>query len=200
VAELSGTSVGANIDSLSADGGDFAFATPTALAPPDQNTAAAGQAPAAGTDVYEWREGHLLLVSDGLSNWPVGGNSGAVPAVSGINPSGRDIFFEAPAQLTPDALDGYARLYDARVGGGFEFPVPPRPCPLEVCQGTPKGAPEEPLPGTAFFQGPGNQSAEGTKSCPKGKVRRHGKCVKKAHKPKHKKHHRVANGKGRAGR
>jgi hypothetical protein len=177
---LQEVSLGSNRGPLSADGGDFAFATPTPLVAADQNTAGAGQDPAAGTDVYEWREGKLLLVSDGLSNWPVG----QTPRVAGITPSGHDIFFAAAAQYTQDALDGYSRLYDARIGGGFEFPRPPKPCPLEVCQGTPKGAPEEAAPGTATVAGVGNVSSAGRVSCakPKRKVRKGGKtrCVKPA--------------------
>lgn len=143
--------VGANRTALSADGATFAFATPNRLLPADQNTPASGQQATSGKDIYEWRDGRLLLVSDGLTNWPDEG-----PQVTGIDPSGRDLFFTAAAQLTPDALDGYRRLYDARIGGGFEYPEPPKPCPLEVCQGTPNGAPEESLPGSATLQGPGN--------------------------------------------
>jgi hypothetical protein len=177
--------LGANQGSLSADGEDVIFATPTPLAPADQNTAGAGQKPEVGTDVYEWRAGRTLLISDGLINWPAGGNA---PEVSGITPSGHDIFFTAAAQYTPDALDGYKRLYDARIGGGFEFPRPPKPCPLEVCQGTPQGAPEEQAPGTATITGVGNLQAK----------------AKKHHKRRHKKHAKKgqhkANNKRRAAR
>jgi hypothetical protein len=171
--------LGANIGPLSQDGAYFAFATPTPLVPGDQNTAGAGQDPAAGTDVYEWRAGRLLLVSDGIEN-------AKSPQVRGITPDGHDIFFVEAAQLTPDALDGTSRLYDARIGGGFEFPQRPKPCPLEVCQGTPKGAPEEAAPGTASIKGAGNISKTGRTVCakPKRKVRRGGKtrCVKPARK------------------
>jgi hypothetical protein len=141
---------------LDAGGEDFIFATSTPLVAADQNTARAGQDPCAGTDVYEWRGGRLLLVSDGITNWP---SSAETPQTIGITPSGRDVFFIESAELTPDALDGYSRLYDARIGGGFEFPPPPKPCPLEVCQGTPKGAPEEQAPGTQYLQGAGNATA-----------------------------------------
>jgi hypothetical protein len=100
-----------------------------------------------------------------------------VPGLNGVSPSGRDVFFTAPAQYTQDALDGFRRLYDARIGGGFEFPPPIKPCPLEVCQGTPKGAPEKQSSGTGSFSGPGNaQSVKGKK-----------KAHKKAHKKSHKK-------------
>jgi hypothetical protein len=60
------------------------------------------------------------------------------------------------AQLTADALDGYRRLYDARIGGGFAFPEAARECDLEVCQGTAKGRPDLPSPGTDTAFGLGN--------------------------------------------
>jgi len=181
VGRLGTATPGVNTGPLDEDGGVFAFATPTPLVPADQNTAGPGQDPRFGFDIYEWREGRTLLISDGLTNWP----GDETPSVNGVTPSGRDIFFTAAAQLTQDALDGYARLYDARIGGGFEFPPPPKPCPLEVCQGTPKGAPEEAAPGTASIAGVGNISKSARVACtkPKRKVRRGGKtrCVKPAH-------------------
>lgn len=171
--------VGPNADPLDDDGDTFVFSTPNSLAPPDQNTVEAGQNPAGGLDVYEWRDGRVLLVSDGLTHWP---NENVAPAPSGVSSDGRDVFFTAAAQYTPDALDGYNRLYDARIGGGIDFPVPPKPCPLEVCQGTPKGAPQEEAPGSSSFFGQGNKKPPAvSRRCPKGKrqVRRRGKarCV-----------------------
>jgi hypothetical protein len=184
---------------LDASGEDFIFSTPMPMVPADQNTARAGQDVTAGTDVYEWRDGKVLLVSDGITNWP----SGEVPDIAGITPSGHDVFFTEAAQLTPDALDGYNRLYDARIGGGFEFPPPPKPCPLEVCQGTPKGAPEEQAPGTAYLQGAANATQKPSEGrCPKAKVRRKGRCV--GRRPKHTKkpaqHKRAKHNNRRAGR
>ena len=159
---------------ISADGNVLAFSTPTPLATADQNTSA--QKPESGTDVYEWRDGRQLLVTDGLTNWT------SPPSVKGVSASGRDIFFFAAAQYTPDALDAYQRLYDARIGGGFEFPKPPPPCPLEVCQGTPKGAPEERAPGTGTFEGPGNAT---TPSKRHGKKKHHRKRRHHAKKSQH---------------
>jgi hypothetical protein len=164
-------------DPLSADGSLFAFTTPTALDPADQNTARPGADPATGTDVYEWRDGRLLLVSDGLTKWPVAGQNLDVPGLAGVSPSGRDIFFSAAAQYTHDALDGYDRLYDARIGGGFEPPISPQPCPLEVCQGIPKGAPEEQSPSTGKLQRSGNLP------------RRHARHGKHRRKHAHRRHH-----------
>jgi hypothetical protein len=178
---------GPNATPLSADGRTFAFASPSSLAAADQNTAGAGQNSERGADVYEWRDGRLLLVSDGLTDW----TPGRAPAVTGMTASGHDLYFIAAAQYTADALDGYERLYDARIGGGFEFPPPPSPCPLEVCQGTPKGAPEERAPGTGTYVGPGNAKPE---SASKPRKKKH----RKKHKKKRRKH--AAKDKRRASR
>ncbi len=182
---VTNTQQGPNTEPLDAKG-NFLFTTPTPLVTPDQNTSFT--TPYVGNDVYEWRDGRLLLVSDGLTNWARRLSFGVEeiegPEVAGFTPSGRDAFFTVPAQYTRDALDGFRRVYDARIGGGIEFPPPPPPCPLEVCQGTPKGAPEEAAPGTRAFSGPSNvQEAPQQKRCGKGKrkVRRAGKtrCVKR---------------------
>jgi NHL repeat len=162
---------------MSEDGMTIAFSTPTPLLGADQNTSGPGGSAENGLDVYEWRDGRYLLVTDGLTNTTPETEG---PSVAGMSPDGRDLYFVAPAQLTPDALDGYRRLYDARIGGGFEYPKPPPPCPLEVCQGIPKGAPEEQAPGTGAFAGPGNvNKAPRVKKCAKGKARRKGRCVAK---------------------
>jgi sugar lactone lactonase YvrE len=184
--------VGANTTPL-ADDGSFAFRTTEALTGADQNTTGVGQDSVSGTDLYEWRDGKLLLVTDGLTDWP----SSEPPILNAISPSGRDVFFTVAAQYTHDALDAYNRLYDARIGGGFEFPPPPKPCPLEVCQGTPKGAPEEQPSGTANFAGPGNL-AGATEAKKKSKKKAH---KKKSHKKAHqKKRHNRANDNRRTAR
>ncbi len=172
--------------------GDFVFPTPTALVAADQNTAAPGGDAESGTDIYEWRDGQLLLVTDGTTVWPTANPGGlpTPPRVSGITPSGRDVFFTAAAQLTPDAPDAYSRLYDARIGGGFEFPQPKEPCSLEKCQGIPAPTPEDPPSATSGFHGPGNEASPPA-HCSK---RRKGRCVAKKHKARHHKHvhHRAA--------
>jgi len=175
---------GPNITPLSADGMTFAFVAPTPLVSADQNTARPDQNPYGGADAYEWRDGKVILVTDGLTNWP-GKFVSEAPAISGVSRSGNDVYFTAATQYTPDALDGYRRLYDARIGGGFDFPEAEQPCPLEVCQGVPNGAPEEALPGSAGFFGPDNASSR--PRCKKGKVRRKGRCVRR-----HKKHRKRA--------
>jgi len=188
--QLPGEEASANRTALSANGSIFAFTTSTRLLLADQNSARPGQPRSVGADAYEWRDGRLLLVSDGLTEWSDEG-----PRISALTPSGRDLFFTEAAQLTPDALDGYRRLYDARIGGGFEYPEARKPCALEVCQGTPKGPPSPPSPATESTTG--LERALHQRPCPRGGHRRHGKCV-----PKHgkKRHRRAGDQTGRAGR
>jgi hypothetical protein len=178
-----GATLGGSLDD---DGNIVAFATPTSLVSIDQNTAGPGQHLDAGQDAYEWRDGRPLLISDGLTNWTEGG----APSGGRVSPDGRDIFFNAYAQYTPDALDAYSRVYDARLGGGFEYPKAIPPCPLEVCQGTPKGVPDEQAPGSSLVSG--SSSSSSAPKCRKGKVRRKGRCVAKRHdrRPKPRKAHR----------
>lgn len=182
--------VGPNL-AFVADDGTVAFATPTPLVGADQNTPGPGEPLDSGEDVYEWRDGKVLLVTDGLTSWT------ARPTLQGISPSGRDVYFTATAEYTADAPDAYNRLYDARIGGGFEFAKPPPPCPLEVCQGTPRGAPEEPLPSSASYRGQGNVAkAPARRRCGKGKVRRKKRCVsrKKVKRAQRRAHRRGGRG------
>lgn len=193
---LEGFSVGGRVagwpGSPLSGGGDFVFATPTPLVAADQNTARPDQDPAVGVDVYEWREGRQLLVTDGQTY------NLTYPRVVGSSRSGRDVFFIQAAALTPDAIDDQKHLYDARIGGGFEFPPPPPPCSLEACQGIASPPPNDGTPASLSFSGPGNQTnSQGSasklcgssgacaksharkKTCPKGKALKRGKCVKR---------------------
>jgi hypothetical protein len=188
---LSGEQVGPNMTPL-ADDGTFVFTTSAPLVPADQNTSKPSQEQPLGNDVYEWRDGRVLLITDGKTTWPAPGFN--LPGVAGITPSGRDVYFTAAAQLTPDAIDGFKRLYDARIGGGFDFPAPEPPCPLEICQGEAKGAPGAPTPASDEFRGAGNVPPAAKhrrhKKCHRGKKRR---CTKK-HSKKHAAKHANKNG------
>jgi hypothetical protein len=135
--------------------GDLIFLTDTPLSSYDENTAHPGQAPDVGADVYEWLDGQLLLVTGGEQ-------ASSKLNVEGHSADGRNIFFTQAAQLTPDAPDAQVRLYDARIGGGFDFPQPPPPCSLDACQGNPAAPPVDSTPASAIFNGPGNQSHDGT--------------------------------------
>jgi hypothetical protein len=175
---------GPNLTPLDAAGDIFAFATPTSLVRQDLNEAKAGEPPITGTDAYEWRDGRPILVTDGTSEAPgsAQGSTGVAPTIAGVSPSGRDVYFQMAARLTPDATEAFPRLYDARLGGGFSFPKEIPPCPLEVCQGTPATPPEQPSPASSSFSGPGNVEQH-----PRKHAKKHGGKHKRGHKKKHKK-------------
>jgi len=174
---------------LSDDGSRLYFESGDSLVPRDTNDA---------VDVYQWEvvgtgsceesspaysalnKGCLDLISSGQSHL----DSRFVEA----DPSGENVFLATASSLLPQDPGGFD-IYDARVGGGLPIPASPHPgCEGEACQ-SPPDAPEDPSPASSSYQGPGNVVEEATdKPCPKGKRRRHGRCVKKA-KKKHAKHH-----------
>jgi hypothetical protein len=156
---------------VSDDGEAIVFTTREALSPLDGN----GQ-----PDVYLWKAGHVSLISTGAvgvesiaSIGPQAIISGALAAIAG---SGKDIYFTDVHQLTPSDGDDVADVYDARVDGGFPG-TPPPPCSGETCQ------PPAPTP-PVTSPSPANQpnGSGNVKPCPKNKVAKGNKCVKKPHK------------------
>lgn len=149
------------------DSGQVFFQTTRGLVLRDSN----GQ-----RDVYEY-DGQLHLISKGSGD----GASGFLDAT----PSGSDVFFTTRDRLVGWDLDGAVDAYDARVGGGFPEPsfVPP-PCEGEACLAAPQ-VPNDATPGSSSFNGPGNLKPAKTRPCPRGKVRRNGKCRKKRHSNNH---------------
>jgi hypothetical protein len=128
------------VASLTADGQRVFFQTSQALLPGDSDGV---------QDVYEWEEGRLSLISSG--------QSGANSYLYGVSPDGRDVLFTTHDTLVPrDRNGGTSRIYDARVGGGFDEPAETVPCAEEGCQ--PQPTPPPPLAGggSTTFQGPGN--------------------------------------------
>jgi len=192
---------------LSADGSRLFFESTDALSLRDTNGA---------RDVYEWEAPGHGSCEEGASDYSAQ-NEGCVDLISSgqnpgdsrlldVSPEGRDAFFTTAASLIK-ADYGLVDVYDARVEGGL--PEPPEPaaqCEGEACQGTPE-APNDPTPASESFEGAGNVHEEAVtqrpkpKPCGKGKVKRHGKCVKrhKRHaKKKHSKHKRRARHSRRA--
>ncbi|HET7510667.1 MAG TPA: hypothetical protein VFJ65_10510, partial [Solirubrobacterales bacterium] len=118
-------------------------------------------------------------------------SSGTSPEESAFldaSETGDDVFFLTSSRLAPRDIDSARDLYDARVGGGEAEPLKPVECSGDACQ-QPATPPNDQTPGSLTFQGAGNLL-----ECPKGKVKRSGKCVARKHKAKHKKkqnkHHR----------
>jgi hypothetical protein len=124
------------------DNGRAFFETSQALVPTDTN----GQ-----KDVYEWEDGHALLISSGL---------GATPSLlEEVSASGDDVFFDTGDQLVPRDKDALVDLYDARVGGGFTGPPSESVCVGTGCQGVPPTPPIFATPPSATYNGVGNFAA-----------------------------------------
>jgi hypothetical protein len=130
----------------SADGSRIVFSTAESLSEQASNGV---------SDVYEWHEGNVSLISTGSSveadEWPV------------ITPSGRDVFFVTAQGLVSQDTDGAPDVYDARIGGGFPVPPPPvEQCHGDACQGPLTNPAALLVPGSAT-QAPGENLPAPTK-------------------------------------
>jgi hypothetical protein len=153
-------------------------------------------------DVYEWEQkGEGSCASEEQAGGCVFLLSGGVKGASYFGDAdleGRNAFFFSEQQLVAQDRDQLVDAYDARIGGGIasQNEMPPVPCEGEACLGPAGAPPAAAAAGTSTHVGPGNFSPP--PSCRKGKVRRHGKCVKKpTQKPK--KHNGKRNKKGAKG-
>ncbi len=166
---------------LSEDGSRLFFETFDALLPADENEKrdvyeleleGNGTCDAANPNFDPAAGGCHFLITSGKSE----DESYLVDASS----DGRDVFFSTRSQLAGWDVNEDYDVYDYREGGGFPEPPPPPPvCGGEDCkQALPSTPLVGPAPGTASFEGQGNVSAGGRPRCPKGKVRRRGRCIK----------------------
>jgi sugar lactone lactonase YvrE len=124
-------------------------------------------------DAYEWSGGKQRLISTGI-----GSNDSGLMSVSA---DGVNAFFYTRDTLSPEDENGSAvKVYDAREGGGFLFDPARPPCAAsDECHGA--GSPVPAPPNINTRTGSEHQNViqpTPTKPCPKGKVKRHGKCVK----------------------
>lgn len=123
----------ADTHGISADGESVFFDTPMALRVEDKNDVA---------DVYEWRDGEVRLISQGLAtsraSWYIDNDA-----------SGGNVFIATADNIGSDDDDLYD-MYDARVGGGFPPPeAPPIDCAVAAtCQGDPRDPPALLVPGS----------------------------------------------------
>jgi hypothetical protein len=126
-------------------------------------------------DAYEWSEGKQRLISPGIGN----GDSGLM----GVSADGVNAFFFTRDTLSRQDENGSAvKVYDARAGGGFLFDPEAPPCAAsDECHGAGSPVPGPPNINTQTGSEHQNviQPTPTTKRCRKGKVRRHGKCVKR---------------------
>jgi hypothetical protein len=120
-------------------------------------------------DVYEWSNGDVQLISTGKSLFD------ATLLTAGAD--GTDVHFFSREDLLSTGTGQAMKIFDARSGGGrFLLPPPARCAASDECHGP--GTQPAPPQGIGTIAGKGGQHKQ-PKSCKKGKVRKHGKCVAK---------------------
>jgi hypothetical protein len=165
---------------LSTDGSRVFFDSQDRLVSVDTNKA---------PDVYEWEaQGSGACVNAGGCVGLISvGRAGSARFLDASS-DGTDVYFLTPTSLL--ALDpGAVDVYDARAGGGYPEPPPVLPCEGDDCQGPPN-APDDPIPGTATFEGPPNPPVH----YPKVHKKHHKKKKKKMHSKRKKGHGRKKGG------
>jgi Tol biopolymer transport system component len=143
---------------ISDDGSKVVFGSPGALTPQALNEACAleqeGACISNASNVYEWEDGHVYLLSDGRDTHAVAEQQDV--NLIGISASGSDVFFTTADPLVGQDGDTQQDIYDARVGGGFSAPVVGAGCAGESCQGSPSIPPVFSVPSSAAFAGTGD--------------------------------------------
>lgn len=124
-------------NALSADGSRVFFVTAERLVSSDLNER---------SDIYEWVEGAVGLLSSGLA--------GIAAEYNGASEDGKSVFFTTTATLLPRDRDGGDRdIYTARLGGGFPEPSIDLPC-AESCPVSPLTRVRRPALATALVSRP----------------------------------------------
>jgi hypothetical protein len=153
---------------ISEDGSRVFFQTDEALLPSDGN---------GRSDVYEWDEGRIQLISSGQAS------TDSFLGDAGLN--GEDVFFTTRQELVGQDTDANTDMYDARVNGGIAAQNPPpagAPCSGDACRPVTGAAPPVAAPSSSTLSGPPNRKRH----------RHHGK--------KHRRHHqRGKHPRGRQG-
>jgi Tol biopolymer transport system component len=143
---------------ISDDGSKVVFGSSGALTPQALNKACAleqeGACISSASNVYEWEDGHVYLLSDGRDTHAVAEQQDV--NLIGISATGSDVFFTTADPLVGQDGDTQQDIYDARVGGGFAAPVAGAGCAGESCQGSPSVSPVFSAPASAAFAGSGN--------------------------------------------
>jgi NHL repeat len=166
---------------MSDDGSYVFFQSPIGLTPhalDDVVTDAAGDF---AQNVYEWHDGRVSLISDGRDT-SAGVNTclsdarfnGSAVCLLGSDSPGANVFFTTADQLVAQDDDTQLDIYDARIGGGFQY-TQPESCQGDGCQGPQGSPPSAPGVASATFSGPGNVA----ESPPRPAVKKRVKNVKK---------------------
>ena len=166
------------------DSGQVFFDTGEQLVPSDTNSF---------TDVYEYDDNGLRLISDG---------SGTGSQIADVSVDGSDVFFTTKDRLVGIDTDKATDVYDARIDGGLASQNPPPPrdeCIRDDCKAVPNAGPELPFGGSEGLSGPENVREATKPRCRNGrrvrKVRGKERCVKA-----HRHGQKQSNGNRRQGR
>jgi hypothetical protein len=126
-------------------------------------------------DVYQWEAQGTGTCTEpgGCVSLISTGESSAKSEFVDASANGDVVFFTTSASLAPQD-PGLIDIYAAAVGGGFDFVVREAPCEGDACQPLPV-APNDPTPGSASYNGPGNVQAQSAKKKHKKKHHKHGK-------------------------
>jgi hypothetical protein len=174
-----------------ADNGRTFFATKEALVPQDTNGL---------RDIYEYVDGRAQLISTGTGDRESTGGLEVVSIFFGnlqsglesVSRDGTDVYFSTFETLVPEDVNGsFLKIYDARVGGGFDFSPNLGPCAAaDECHGE-GTAPPAPLGvGTGGTLGASGNLQSTAKKAKKKKKKRKNKRQKR----RHKRHHRSQGG------
>jgi hypothetical protein len=161
---------------VSEDGSRVFFSSADALTPRALNGVVIGEeegeGPIYASNVYEYHDGQVALISDGHDVTRVEGH----PATEliGTDETGGDVFFTTADSLVPEDTDTQVDIYDARSEGGFVPAVEPAPCSADSCQGAVSAAPSLLTPTTSSVAGEANavtSAAAPTEPKPKAKAK-----------------------------
>ncbi|MGN6372473.1 MAG: TolB family protein [Solirubrobacteraceae bacterium] len=176
--EVGGIPYGTGVDNYHPryvlDNGTVFFDSRDPLVPSDSN----GE-----YDVYQWRAGHLELISSGTA--------AVESAFADASPDGKNVFFKTGQKLIGQDVDEGVDLYDAREGGGYPQPPQPLPCSGTGCQGVPPAPPIFATPPSETFEGTGNFESAPTptvrsKPVSVRRARKLARALKSCHKHKRK--------------
>jgi hypothetical protein len=143
---------------ITSDGSKVFFESPAALAPGALNDVCAfessGACRAAAHNVYEWSEGTLYLISDGIDSHSLFSTSAT--QLLGADESGSDVYMISGDRLVPQDTDNQTDIYDARENGGFPAPTSTTPCEGDGCRSAAYSAPKFGSPASTSESGASN--------------------------------------------
>jgi hypothetical protein len=174
---------------VSTDGRYVVFQSADGLTPGALNAHPTDRSGVLAQNVYEYHDGSVSLLSDGMDASSIGQES-SVRLVGTVGLGG-DVFFQTADPLVSQDGDTQRDVYDARVNGGFPPEQGVVGCQGDACQGALAPAPALAGAGSVGFSGPGNLSPAG--AAPK-------KHVVKPKKPKPRRRKHRGKKAGRAGR